>query len=127
MSLSDDKIADLWMQHSNQMWRAVYASPLVGIAIVAGWHAMLEKQNEILANATLVSGIAIMIVQWAIISRMAQFTTALLKKIGNQLPDITPPPLGLTGNRVAKSVPVIIAILFGLLFIFGDVTALISN
>ena len=127
MGLTDDKKADLWMQHSHMMWRTVYVSPLIGITIFAGWHTMLEKQNDILANTILVTGIAIMIVQWAIIRRMAQYTMSLFKEVEDQLEEVPPPVFGLTGSRVAKGVPVIIAILFGLLLYFGGITAPISN
>lgn len=115
--LSKEKLADIWVEHSNKMWRTVYATPIVAVPVIAGWFALLSEGEATLAFLTAFLGMLLMFVQWAIITRMAQFDGALLGALEVDLPDFGAPVLGLNGRLLAQSVPLLLLTIFFLLSI----------
>ncbi len=82
MNASKDKIIDLWIQQSKMMWRTVYATPFVGIAILVGWYSVQRDGQCPLAQAILALGVATMLIQGAILYRMSQYLNAFREEIG---------------------------------------------
>lgn len=115
--LSKDKLAYLWVEHSNKMWRTVYATPIVSVPVIAGWFALHSEGEATFAFLTAFLGMLLMIVQWAIITRMAQFDGAFLSILEAALPDFGAPILRLNGKLLAQSVPLILLLIFFLLAI----------
>ncbi len=115
--LSKDKLAYLWVEHSNKMWRTVYATPIVAVPVVAGWFALYSDGNSTFAFLTAFLGMLLMIAQWAIITRMAQFDGAFFKTLEADLPNFGAPVLRQSGKLLAQSVPVILLLIFLLLAI----------
>ena len=118
MGLSDDKMAELWMRHGEQMWRAVYATPIIGIAVFAGWYALMNDGKDGLSVVLLWGGIIIMAVQWTILHRMAQYTNVLRRTLGDKVPSPDAAVLGFAGYRIAEAIPIIIGVLFVVMLFF---------
>lgn len=123
--LEKEKLADLWVEHSNKMWRTVYATPVIAVAVIAGWYGLLSKSEEStylqavgLPLLVLLVGIIVLFVHWAVISRMAQFDAALFRAVENDLPNIGRPALGISGRWLAQLVPLLMIAVLVLLFVF---------
>ncbi len=110
--VSKEKLVDAWLQQSALMWRSVYSVPVVAIAVFAGWYALDQKSQLLLSIAVLLSGVLIMLIQWAIIRRMAEYLNALRDAVDDGLPSTPKPILGLAGYRIASSIPLILTGLF---------------
>lgn len=116
--LSRDKIADIWTEHSNKMWRAVYATPIFATAIFVAWYALLKERQPELAALSLFFGIAVLVLHWIIIRRMAQFDRALYQILKDDLPDFGPPLFGLRGKDLAQAVPLFLTLILLLLAVY---------
>lgn len=103
--LSRDRIADIRTEQSNKMWRAAHATPIFATAIFVAWYALLKERQPKLAAVSLFFGIAVLVLHWIVIRRMAQFDRALFQVLRDDLPDFGPPPFGLRGKDLAQAVP----------------------
>lgn len=106
---------DLWKKQSELFWRTVYSVPFIGIAIFAGWYGLETQEQQTLSQYLLVAGILIMLVQMAILYRMAQYLNAFRNAADTLIPSVSPAFLGLTGYRIGVAVPVILIALFSLM------------
>lgn len=117
--VSDEKLVDVWMAHSNQMWRTVYSIPVMAVTIFVGWYSMFSQGFLFFSQAVLIVGIFIMAVQWAIIHRMAQYLIALRQAIGDALPTPPKPAVNLLGSQIAVAIPALMIAFFSVMFVVG--------
>lgn len=106
---------DLWKKQSELFWRTVYSVPFIGIAIFAGWYGLESKGQLNLSQYLLIAGILIMLVQMAILYRMAQYLNAFRDAAGTLIPSVPPAFLKLTGYRIGVAIPAILIVLFSLM------------
>ena len=119
MAIDPEKIADIWVSHSEKLWRAVFATPLSVIAILGAWYSLLIDGQIILARLVLLLGILIMLFLFLVIGRMAQYDGALFDAIKDDLPDIPAPLFSLRGRSLAQAVPLFLGVMLILLLAIG--------
>ena len=121
MPVSHDKLVDAWMKQSELLWRTVYATPAVAIAIFAGWYVTSKDGNAGVSRSVLFTGILMMLVQWMIVHRMARYLNQFRQAVGDGLPRVEQAEIVLlfrrslvlpTGYQLAISVPIILSLMF---------------
>ena len=120
LNTSKDKIIDVWMMQSAMMWRTVYTTPFVGIAIFAGWYSVRRAGEPVLAQTILLLGVVMMLIQFAILYRMSQYLNALRQEIGGAFPTMPKPKSGLYGYRIVRAIPLLLTVLFILLLVMPE-------
>ena len=109
-------LVELWTQQSSLFWQTVYRVPIFATAIFVGWYVLHSNEQEVLAVLLLCLGIFTMIVQVAILARMAQYLNVFRDAAGHLIPHVKSPKYRLlTGFRLGIAVPLSIAVFFALL------------
>lgn len=115
--ISDEKIADLWISLSEEMWRSVYITPVVGGGVAVAWFTLIQQRLEVLAAVVAALGIVMMVVQFFIIWRLSDYTRSMRHQISGKLPVVPPPPWRINGTTLARAVPTLFGMTFAVMAI----------
>jgi hypothetical protein len=115
--ISQDKLADLWINYSQQMWGAIYATPTIAAGVFAGWYIIKDKGSWFLPVMVLALGCVLMLMQFLVVRRMGQYGKAMKKAMGTNFPYVDKPRFGITGTLIAQIIPMIIMLTYVFLMI----------
>ena len=110
MAVSKDKLVDVWMNQSDLMWRAIFLTPLLAVSIVVAWYTAFSNNEVFLERITLITGIIILMIQYLVIRRMAQYLDAYKILLKEDFAIVGRPLFGLNGSLLARLIPALVSV-----------------